>query len=426
MVPGVTDAGDVAVGGRHACALHQTGAVSCWGDSKDGQLGTFAHAPGAAHAVQVTWPMVAIGVGEHHSCGQYRDGRIACWGSNARGESGWGQESLSLSPERIVGLSEIDGLLAARSLTCAQRRGEALCWGAMYGLQPGSELLEPTRVEALRRSRGIVGAGGTACAWTADHTAHCLAGTASVPTTDVLQIVPGDRRSFPWALRSDGVWRQPSSEAKLLPEDFIAALAPPPGKPQAIVEIAAWSDADGLCARLQQGRVRCLPDVESDEEPLEMSLAGSRRSQPLPDARSIRSNRLGVCALLVNGTVACIDDWSEDPAAELVPQLREVVELAAGQRHFCARTHKGEVFCWGGNESGQLGDGTTRSRTKSPVKVIGLTGTRGIAAGDVHTCALTQAREVVCWGDHRGNGRAAHAKANERSASPVVIRGTPL
>lgn len=75
-----------------------------------------------------------------------------------------------------------------------------------------------------------------------------------------------------------------------------------------------------------------------------------------------------------------------------------VVAIATGGYHTCALTTAGAVQCWGRNSNGQLGDsGNTNHNT--PQQVTGLTsGVAAIAAGDYHTCARTTAGAVQCWG----------------------------
>jgi alpha-tubulin suppressor-like RCC1 family protein len=80
----------------------------------------------------------------------------------------------------------------------------------------------------------------------------------------------------------------------------------------------------------------------------------------------------------------------------------QVIQLSLGFHHSCALTADGQVFCWGRNQEGQLGDGTTHDATE-PRPVIGLVRVSRIAAGGNHTCALARDGTVHCWGaNHRG------------------------
>jgi hypothetical protein len=83
------------------------------------------------------------------------------------------------------------------------------------------------------------------------------------------------------------------------------------------------------------------------------------------------------------------------------PDAIVVKAVAAGMGHSCALTTTGGVRCWGHNSSGQLGDGTTTSRSTPPTADV-LTGVKGISAGQGHTCALMASGGVRCWGDNRG------------------------
>src|SRR5205085_8274630 len=72
--------------------------------------------------------------------------------------------------------------------------------------------------------------------------------------------------------------------------------------------------------------------------------------------------------------------------------------VAAGGGHTCAVTTAGGLKCWGWNVYGQLGDGTIMNRT-TPVDVTALNGrVAAVAAGGAHTCAVTTAGGLKCWG----------------------------
>jgi Regulator of chromosome condensation (RCC1) repeat len=103
------------------------------------------------------------------------------------------------------------------------------------------------------------------------------------------------------------------------------------------------------------------------------------------------------------------------------------VAISAGGDDACALTTDGGVKCWGGNEVGQLGDGTSTgpeecnlgvrqiSCSTTPVDVMGLTsGVAAISAGGGHTCALTTDGGVKCWGADEagelGDGTFAFAR----------------
>jgi alpha-tubulin suppressor-like RCC1 family protein len=99
---------------------------------------------------------------------------------------------------------------------------------------------------------------------------------------------------------------------------------------------------------------------------------------------------------------------------------QHLARLAAGQYHTCAVLDDGTVQCWGRNEWGQLGDGSTTTRL-SPVPVANLGTTISVSAGAFHTCALSSSGAVSCWGLN-DNGRLGTGSAASSSV-PVALSG---
>lgn len=99
----------------------------------------------------------------------------------------------------------------------------------------------------------------------------------------------------------------------------------------------------------------------------------------------------------------------------------QVKALAAGHRHACALTLSNGVKCWGDNYYGQVGDNTTTER-HAPVDVYGLSsGVAAITAGGAHTCALLSDGGVKCWG-YNALGQLGN-NSTVASSVPTAVSG---
>ena len=165
-------------------------------------------------------------------------------------------------------------------------------------------------------------------------------------------------------------------------------------------------------------------------------LGSSAPSSPTPEVAPLATTAMAIgdahtCAVLTAGrTVAC---WGLNHSGQLgdgsttsrsvpvaVTGLSNVRVLALGGAHSCALSNNGTVSCWGRGTSGQLGNGNATS-SSSPVAVSGLSGVTAIAAGRLHTCALLAGHTVECWGDN-SVGELGDQSTTQRNA-PVPVHG---
>ncbi|MGH7653781.1 MAG: RCC1 domain-containing protein [Gemmatimonadaceae bacterium] len=95
--------------------------------------------------------------------------------------------------------------------------------------------------------------------------------------------------------------------------------------------------------------------------------------------------------------------------------------VSAGADHSCSLNTGGLAYCWGSNAYGQLGDGTTTSRTK-PVVVTGGLRFKSIVTGDYFTCGLTIAGAGYCWG-YNFDGELGDSTKTGRTSPKAVVGG---
>ena len=130
-----------------------------------------------------------------------------------------------------------------------------------------------------------------------------------------------------------------------------------------------------------------------------------------------------------NGSGQLGDGTMTNRSSPVLVQAPAGVSFAAvtgGDLHTCglATGLSAAAYCWGGNGSGQLGDGTMTSRS-SPVLVQAPAGVSfaAVTAGAAHTCGVTAAGTAYCWGDN-GFGQLGDGTTTSQS-SPVLVQAPP-
>ena len=156
------------------------------------------------------------------------------------------------------------------------------------------------------------------------------------------------------------------------------------------------------------------------------------------EGASIDAGSMHSCALLTYGKVVC---WGYNERGELgdgttsdsttpveVSGITTATSLAVGSAHSCALLVNATVMCWGKNSEGELGDESVEedylSGVAIPVKVSGITNATSIALGSAHSCALLTDGTMRCWGSNY-RGQLGDGTTTD-STTPVEVSGLPL
>lgn len=329
---------------------------------------------------------VSIAAGDFHTCSINVGGTVMCWGRDRDGELGDGGGAENrLRPVAVPNLRDVEQIAAGNGFSCARlRSGKVRCWGSGRILGDGRvvERLRPTDVEGVEHAVELEAGGVVACVRTQAGEVRCW-GTPTITSVKGLRTVGAediavagahacartlDRKITCWG---EGLWPGGTSAS-------VAAADWP--------KLTALSTGDAFACVMVDGKVRCwgrndqgelgaAPDKETHGKPVPVK---RRDGKPLDAMASIVSAEARSCTVARDGAVWCWGSNQEGTLgrgttsisgpAEAVPQLAEIAQVALGAGHVCARSKDGAVSCWGANRQGQVGDGTTTAAS-SPVLV---------------------------------------------------------
>ncbi|MCE1174657.1 MAG: putative Ig domain-containing protein, partial [Propionibacteriales bacterium] len=430
----------VATGSNHACAITSSGGVECWGVNTYGQLGisTTTTSSNTPVAVAGLTDVTAITAGVSYTCALTSTGGVKCWGFNTYGQLGNGSTTSSSTPVDVSGLTTgVTSVTAGARHACViTSTGAAMCWGqntyGALGTGNTTDATTPTSVPGLTSGVAAITAGAYhTCAITSSGGAQCWGynvygqlgnGTTTdsssphdVPglTSGVASIAAGNNHTCAittagattcWGYNYTGQLGNDSTINSSTPVEVIglssgtALVAPGADLTCAITsshDVACWGG--NAYGQLGNGST----SMTSSPQPVTALSTG---------ISSVATGYTHSCALTTTGGVEC---WGNNSFGQLgngtlsasstptvVAGLSSgVTAVAGGVNHTCALTSAGGVKCWGSNSNGQLGNGTTTDST-IPVNVTGLTGVTAITAGGTHTCALTSTGGIKCWGNN--------------------------
>jgi alpha-tubulin suppressor-like RCC1 family protein len=170
-----------------------------------------------------------------------------------------------------------------------------------------------------------------------------------------------------------------------------------------------------LTAGLAVAALGCREDAESPTAP-EPGPALATTSAAAPSFRMVSAGSFRSCGVTTDNRVYCWGTTNGFVGGTLRFRL-----VSVGGDHICGVTTGDLAYCWGANFQGQLGDGTTTSRT-TPVAVLGGHRFSAVRAGGFHTCGVTLSNQAYCWG-RNNEGQVGDGSDLNRRQRPVRVAG---
>lgn len=353
----------IVPGNQHTCALDPFGAVTCWGRNLYGQLGngttTNSSLPVPVSGLGAN--VAAISGSGDHECALTTSGGVKCWGHNDWGQLGDFTQSDRSTPVDVMNLtSGVIAISAGDQHTCALlSSGGVQCWGYNYYGEVGNG----TDHNAWLGAVDVTGLGSGVASISAGGTHSC-----AVLTTGALKC---------WGNNFNG--------------QLGIGSAPPD---------ASVYNSDP-CPTQIQNQAKCISvpvTVPGLSSGIAAADAGGAETCALTTGGGLKCWGYNAFGQMGNGTTSTTSpNYPQPSPVDVLGLSSGVTALGAGDSP-CALKTSGGIQCWGLNDVGQVGDGTTTTRT-APVGVAGLsTGVTWIGAGGRHNCARLSTGVMKCWG----------------------------
>jgi alpha-tubulin suppressor-like RCC1 family protein len=328
------------------------------------------------------------------------------------------------------------GLDLSGDVRCVSRVRSALLYsrtdGAVrqiIGSTPDASSASPVPAYCL-----LLASGGVDCLDVVS-TSLTLAARSVPGITDAVAIA-GERTHY-CALRRDGSVACWGRNTDGLLGDGTSTDAVVPVAPSAVLRQGARALAvgsDHTCVVQADGRTMCWGSSAAGRAGgLGTCVDGNQRTNfaaaPWPAPLDVSIGLASACVLRADGVPLCagsnnygqLGDGTTSSRSTFLPVLgiTDAVSIVVTDNQACTVLRDGSARCWGENSSGALGDGTVTSPRITPRPVSGLSGIAKIALGsDGHGCAILTDRTVWCWGTGTlGDG------VSTRSLVPIRVPG---
>ncbi|MEN6463101.1 MAG: CFI-box-CTERM domain-containing protein [Syntrophomonas sp.] len=398
LIQGLDNVKTIAAGGFFSMAVKNDGTVWCWGDNGSGQLGnggiTDCRIPVVASGLS---NISSISAGRSYAMAIREDGTLWMWGADYCGQLGNGDSKNRPQSGEVNGQSQVESISGNPCSFVTTKLDDSVWhWGDCdsnpYQLEVPAgvkSIIDDYSFTVILKDDGSV--------WTkGDNSSGQLGVETSISKSDVfLQVAIQDVKKIVadtdsvLALKNDGtLWSWGGSYAK---HDGVYGYAP-----TQVTSIDGVADIADLSQVIKyDGTVWHLYDVPEQEEGLSdvKAFDGELCLKNDGSVWTSGDNRYGELGI-GSGTPSYSQEWVQ------VPGLNDIKAIVAGSYHNMALGSDGKVWTWGYNGDGQIGNGEASmwDYCYSPVQVEGLPEISAIAASQYSSAALSSNGQVYTWG----------------------------
>ncbi|MDO4887407.1 MAG: hypothetical protein Q3979_01690 [Actinomycetaceae bacterium] len=374
----------LVAGANHTCALNSDGDLYCWGQNAQGQSGSESSGPVVDEPRQVAFsrPVTALAAGRDHTCAVTEDAKLSCWGSNRDGQikpSGETKAQRSYSKPEVIDLPEkAAGVSVTDNESCGLvQTGDVFCWSdavdyAQYDRASDEDAAGRARPsDSADEEDGARSSGEPDSDRTRPGSGRNGSPSASGGSAGSDSASPSGDSTGPsgQASASDSASEERGLHQVPLSDDY--------SKKAAAISNGPYGSANPWhCAFFASREVSCWnsPSSRAEGGDFLMQDVDLKIKLPVADFAGAGGYRIDGKGTVIEVTPESDAEGGAPAAAVDLPGKATSISSGYGSDHWCAVLASGDTYCWGRNDRGQLGSGTTKEGIDgdaevSPVRV---------------------------------------------------------